>query len=1033
MPVGGTDVLSKRPPVSCNTRIMQSNQRILDLEGELRQCRQECEAAQKAERQFRTFSERVKDYAFITFDAENRIVSWSRGAEQILGYTEPEILGQLGSVIFTPEDRRSGEAEMELAVARSQGSAEDERWHLRRDGTRFWGSGLLSAHRDIEGNIEGYSKVMRDLTARVLAEQELRNAEERFQFFADNVTDYALVQVDTAGNVSGWNSGAERTFGYTEKEIIGRSVGLFFTPEDREQGESEKDLERALTVGRAEDNRWMVRRDGSRFWSRWVTTPMRDGAGNLHGFAKILRDETERKQAEDLLNRSVHETELLLREIHHRIKNNLHVITSLLSLQASQLQNDPKMQSVLDELQNRVRAIAALHETLYSSQDLANIDFGPYLRQLVNELVGFSGVDKNRIQIVLEADDIVLSNEQALPLGLIANELVSNTLKHAFAGERQGTVAVHFRYGTNVLESGEKVLDTNSCELSVRDTGVGITDVSGFWERGAMGLRIIQLLTKQLHGTVTLDQTEGTRFFVRFPLQDIAGKIAPVSTAANPAKDCFPPAARLVMGPAERPSAYDCFPAFVSKELKDVGVFLMDENRSITSWSVGVGEILGYSETEFIGRDASILFTPEDCDAKLDDAEFEKARLTGRASDVRWHMKKDGSRIFIDGTLNSLFNDMGSHVGYGKILRDITPNRVEGSMLKAILDCTPDSIYLQDQKGRYTFVNSEAARLFGRTIEEVVGHVPDEFLPSPIAESLRLAATSVMEKNQPEVVEERLLTKEHGDRTFLTGKAPWSDTEGKVVGVVSIAQDISGRKLAEEERERLVQELSRSNDDLAEFAHVVSHDLQAPLRMIHSYAQLLERRMEGSVDQTAGEFISIILDGAQRMEDLIAAVLRYAQAGHDTLAISPVRPETILEAVRSNLQPLLKERAAKLIYSSLPTVAGDPIQLLQLFQNLVSNALKYARPGIPPRVCISAEKADHGQLRFEVRDNGLGIDPKFFQLIFTPLRRLHGQEIPGTGIGLSLCRKIVERHGGRMWLTSELGKGSSFCFTLPCP
>src|SRR5947209_1955874 len=345
----------------------------LTLEQELSLCRQELQAAHTAQHHFHVFSERVTDYAFITFDAESRITSWSRGAERLLGYPEAEILGQPGSLFFTPEDRLTGEDEQELATARQEGCAEDERWHLRRNGSRFWGSGLMSAHRDGQGQLQGYSKVFRDLTTRKRIEEQLRDSEERFRLFSDNVTDYALVPVDTAGLVSGWNAGAERTFGYPETAIVGQPVRLFFTPEDREKGESEKDLRRALTQGRAEDERWMVRRDGSRFWARWVTTPMRDKAGNLRGFAKVLRDESERKELEDQLTSSLQEKELLLREIHHRVKNNLHVISSLLALQASQT-DDGKMQQILDELQDRVRAIAALHETLYGSQDLAQIN-----------------------------------------------------------------------------------------------------------------------------------------------------------------------------------------------------------------------------------------------------------------------------------------------------------------------------------------------------------------------------------------------------------------------------------------------------------------------------------------------------------------------------------------------------------------------------------------------------------------------------------------------------------------------------------
>jgi PAS domain S-box-containing protein len=490
----------------------------LTLEEDLRQCREDLKTARTAQHQFRVFSERVTDYAFITFDPESRITSWSRGAERILGYSEAEILGEPGSVFFTPEDRSLGVPEQELATARREGCAEDERWHVRRDGSRFWGSGVTTAHRDSKGNVEEYSKILRDLTSRRRIEEQLRQSEERFRLFADNVSDYALVPVDTVGKVSGWNSGAERTFGYTEREILGQPVRLFFTPEDRDKGESEKDLSRAFAQGRAEDQRWMVRRDGSRFWARWVTTPMRDKAGTLHGFAKVLRDETERKELEDQLTNSLREKEVLLREIHHRVKNNLCVISSLLSLQGSQV-NDRKFQEILDELQDRVRAIATLHETLYGSQDLAHINFGAYMEEIVRNLVGFYAVDRERIQAHIEADNVALPSEQALPLGLIVKELFSNALKHAFPGMRHGTIQVNFRYLPETAQRGQ-TLDRAWCELSVHDDGIGISDAEELWRRKSMGLRIVRLLTDQLHGRVALDQSHSTRFAVQFPLGD---------------------------------------------------------------------------------------------------------------------------------------------------------------------------------------------------------------------------------------------------------------------------------------------------------------------------------------------------------------------------------------------------------------------------------------------------------------------------------------------------------------------------------
>ncbi|MGI8960020.1 MAG: sensor histidine kinase [Bryobacteraceae bacterium] len=232
----------------------------------------------------------------------------------------------------------------------------------------------------------------------------------------------------------------------------------------------------------------------------------------------MLRDETERKRAEDLLKSSLQEKELLLREIHHRVNNNLHVITGLLSLQAGQVQ-DGKVQHIFDDLQDRVRAIAALHETLSSSRDLANIAFGPYMQQLLHDLVAFYGIDRERIQVRIETDDVVLSSEQALPLGLIVNELVSNSLKHAFPGGRRGAIDVRFHYAPKSMQAVDAG-DAAWCELLVHDDGAGIKNTDRIRQRKSMGLRLVNLLTEQLHGTVSLDQSHSTQFSVRFPLDE---------------------------------------------------------------------------------------------------------------------------------------------------------------------------------------------------------------------------------------------------------------------------------------------------------------------------------------------------------------------------------------------------------------------------------------------------------------------------------------------------------------------------------
>jgi len=231
------------------------------------------------------------------------------------------------------------------------------------------------------------------------------------------------------------------------------------------------------------------------------------------------------------------------------------------------------------------------------------------------------------------------------------------------------------------------------------------------------------------------------------------------------------------------------------------------------------------------------------------------------------------------------------------------------------------------------------------------------------------------------------------------------------------------------ERERLVQELERSNEDLAQFAHVVSHDLQAPIRMVKIFSELLAERYRSQLDSTADEFIDTIQEGVSAMEALVRTLLNYATVGQGPMTRERVGLESIVHAVVTTLQPAIEEAKAEISHSYLPTVQCDGVLLQQLVQNLVSNALKYAGSGTP-RVKITAKESEK-EWTVSVHDNGPGIPADSQESIFMPLKRLHGGEISGTGMGLAVCKKIVERHGGRIWVESRPGTGSTFFFTLP--
>ncbi len=257
------------------------------------------------------------------------------------------------------------------------------------------------------------------------------------------------------------------------------------------------------------------------------------------------------------------------------------------------------------------------------------------------------------------------------------------------------------------------------------------------------------------------------------------------------------------------------------------------------------------------------------------------------------------------------------------------------------------------------------------------------------------------------------------------------DAKGQMVSVLSLVQDITERKRAEEERERLLADLARSNRELEQFAYVASHDLQEPLRMVASYVQLLEEKYKGRLDGKADKYIHYAVDGAERMQKLIEGLLAYSRIARRGAEFGPVELNKVFSLAVSNLTTSIQESKTAITRDELPTLPGDETQLIQLFQNLIGNSVKYRKPDTPPLVHVAAKREGRAWV-FSIRDNGIGIEPEHFDRIFQIFQRLHTRgEYSGTGIGLALCKRIVERHHGRIWVESIPGEGATFYFTLP--
>jgi PAS domain S-box-containing protein len=400
--------------------------------------------------------------------------------------------------------------------------------------------------------------------------------------------------------------------------------------------------------------------------------------------------------------------------------------------------------------------------------------------------------------------------------------------------------------------------------------------------------------------------------------------------------------------------------------------------------------------------------------------------------------RKDGSDFPIEIMLSPLESAEGILITAA--IRDITRRKQaeeaerQGEKLSLMVQGVKDyAILMLDPEGRITSWSDAAERIKGYRAEEIIGEYSSKFYtPEAIAQG--------KPSQHLKVAAEQGRSEDEGQRVRKDGSIFWAsvvitalrDKTGRLCGFAKVTRDITERKKSEEALAETIGELKRSNDELQHFAYVASHDLQEPLRMVASYTQLLAQRYKGRLDTDADEFIAYAVGGCNRMQDLIQDLLTYSRAGTsgNGKALLKVSSENVLKEALANLQGTIEVSGAVVTHDSLPTLTTDDTQLVQVFQNLVGNAIKY-RGAEVPHVHVSATKNGGNEWIFSVRDNGLGIDPQYFDRIFVLFQRLHGrEEFKGTGIGLAICKKIVERQGGRIWVESQPEKGSTFFFAL---
>jgi PAS domain S-box-containing protein len=458
--------------------------------------RKRAEAAlRESEESFRFMVEGVQDYGVFMLDADGRVASWNAGAERLLGYVADEVIGRDLSCFFQDEDVANGKPVQELAIAKSRGRYDDEGWRVRKDGSRLWANVVITAAYDAEGGLRGFSKVVRDITAR-------QRMERRFQQVVES-SPSAMVMINGDGRIEMVNAQAGKVFGYGRDDLVGQPVDLLVPP--RFRGEFFTDPP-ARPTGAARELLGL-RKDGSEFPIEIGLNPIETGEGSM--LLSVIVDITERKQREERISAALKEKELLLGEIHHRVKNNLQVIHSLLDLQALGI-DDPRMHEMVRDSQARVRAMSLIHQTLYQSKDFANVDFQHFLDSLLPALMDAHGMAARGISLLADAGGVQVPINMAIPCGLVVSELVTNSLKHAFPGGASGTIGVSLR----------KLPDGMIC-LAVQNDGEPIPADVDIERAGSLGLRLVALLSEQLHGRLEIRRANPTRFTLYFPVGEV--------------------------------------------------------------------------------------------------------------------------------------------------------------------------------------------------------------------------------------------------------------------------------------------------------------------------------------------------------------------------------------------------------------------------------------------------------------------------------------------------------------------------------
>lgn len=488
--------------------------------------------------------------------------------------------------------------------------------------------------------------------------------------------------------------------------------------------------------------------------------------------------------------------------------------------------------------------------------------------------------------------------------------------------------------------------------------------------------------------------------------------------------------------------------------IRDYSIFMLDPEGNVVTWNDGGASIHGYVESEILGKHFSVFYPSADLADEKPKKKLLVARDAGSYREEGWRVKKDGSLFWASVVLTALFNDRNMLIGYSKVTRDLTGRLKDEEILRqsearyrSLVEQVGDyGIFMLDTKGRIVSWNEGARRIKGYSAEDVIGKYFSIFYPEEDILNGKPAWELKVARSIGKYEEEGWRLRKDGSRFWanIVITAVY-DTEGRLSGFSKVTRDLTERKMNEQALQessdkyrQLAEELSVANSELSlvnreleQFTAIVSHDLKEPVRTVRSFLHLMDQYIDQQKFELMKPSIGKGILAAQRMQDLIDNLLHYSQLSKIGLQRQKLKVDDVIGEAIQNLSDAVEQSRAQIrVDSDVSFIYGDRVQLVQLFQNLLANALKFTNGGTP-EVAVKSWM-ENGSVRFVVEDNGIGISPENLEKIFEIFRRLHfASQYPGNGVGLAVCKKVVERHRGTIWAESAQGKGASFHIMLP--